>query len=235
MRLYYWIGLLLILSSCGKNKIQNKEIILSEDFNILTIDSRFDVVLTQSTTQSILISGHPRSVESVEYSLTGNELRIKSRGGNAWLRPKSNRTTLYISVKELKRININETGSLECSNELTGNEIGLVTTGKLAVANLKLNCGTFYFWNNFPCGGKITLEGEVEVLKLWNHALMQVDALQLNTLNSEIENNSQGDISTSTANSIKYSIKGSGNIKLKGNPPLIVPLSSEGSGQLIQL
>lgn len=235
MRIFYGFILLISLFACGKEKTQMKEIILADEFNVLTIDSRFDVVLTQSNTQSLLIAGHPNSVESVEFSILDKELRISSTGGNAWLRPKNNRTTLYISVKELKRINVNETGSLECSNELTGDEIGLVTTGKLAVANLKLNCGTFYFWNNFPCGGKITLEGNVQVLKLWNHALMQIDALQLNTIDSEIENNSQGDISTSTLNSIKYSIKGSGNIKLKGNPPLIFPLNSEGSGQLIQL
>lgn len=235
MKIILSILLFMLLLSCNKEEQVEIDVTLNNSFSILTIDSRFDVILTQGSEESMRISGHPKLVNKVSHEITGDELHISSKSKSAWLRPKNNRVTIHLTVKELKRININETGSLVCTNALTGNEIGVVTTGKLAIAELKLNCTTFYFWNNFPCSGKITLEGEVNKLKLWNHALMQIDALKLNAIDSELENNSKGDILTTTISSIKYSINGEGNIQLKGNPPVITPLSSKGSGQLIEL
>lgn len=227
--------IMFLLVACNKDqKVDVLEMPL-ESFSVLSINDRFDVVLTQGTDEHIKISGHPSLVKKVEFNIIDNELIISSKSSSAWLRPRNNRIKIELTVANLSRINVNETGSLICTNELTGDEIGLVTTGKLAEVDLNLNCTTFYFWNNFPCSGKITLKGQVHILKLWNNALMQVDAIDLLTDDSEIENNSKGDISTYTNNSIKYKINGEGNIRLKGNPPVLIPIESEGTGELIIL
>lgn len=169
------------------------------------------------------------------FEINDGELRITSTYNSAWLRPKNNRVKIYITVVELKKININETGSLICTNELVGDEIGLITTGKLADVSLKLNCNTFYCWNNFPCGGKVNLSGECDFLKIWNYALMQVDAVSLLANSSLVENFSKGDVTVSTQNQLVYRIVGEGNIFENGDPIDIDILSDEGIGKLIFL
>jgi len=225
----------LLLLSCGKEpKTASREIQVSS-FHTLTIDNRFDVILTQGSTESISVRGHPSLIDKVVCTVENEELLVKSTFKTAWLRPKNNRVTLHITVVSLKRLNINETGSLTCSNELTGDEIGLITTGKLADVELKLNCSSFYTWNNFPCSGKITLSGTTNELKIWNHALMQVDALGLNSNSSRIENFSKGDVTVSPQTQLIYRIDGEGNIRVNGTPGLVEKLGNGGSGKLIYL
>jgi hypothetical protein len=225
----------LLLLSCGKEPKTAVREIEAGSFHTLTIDNRFDVVLTQGTTESISVSGHPSLIEKVSCSLTDGELRVTSSFKSAWLRPKNNRVTIHITVVELKRLNINETGSLICTNELLGEEIGLITTGKLADVNLKLNCTTFYYWNNFPCSGKISLSGNCTQLKIWNHALMQVDAKDLLSNSSLIENFSKGDVTVSPISQLVYRIAGEGNIRINGTPNFVETLGNSGSGKLIYL
>jgi len=204
-------------------------------FEILTLDDRFDVILTQDTIESILISGDPKMIRKVDWHIENKELHIESSFKNAWMKPGKNRITLHISVKNLKRINVNQTCDISCSNELTCPELGIITTGKMSVANLKLNCNSFYTWNNFPCGGKLTLSGSVNQLKLWNYALMQIDAIDLTSNEAYIENYSKGSIKTTITNALTYKINGEGDIYLQGNPPTIVKISEENTGKLVLL
>jgi hypothetical protein len=224
-----------ILFSCAKEEKTAFRAVNIESFHTLTVDNRFDVILTQGTAESIELSGHPALIEKVFFEVENGELRISSTFKSAWLRPKNNRVKIYITVVALKKININETGSLVCTNELLADEIGLTTTGKVADVSLKLNCSTFYAWNNFPCGGKIILSGSCEQLKIWNYALMQVDALELVSTNSLIENFSKGDVTVSPQTQLIYRIDGEGNIRVKGNPMNIEVLSNEGTGKLVFL
>ena len=230
--LLYLLTLALLVSSCNKENTETLNIPVS-GFNTLTLDDRFDVVLTQGTVEELKVTGHPALTKNVSIDQEGTELHIRSKGGSAWLRPGNNKVTLHITVKELKRININETCNVICSNALTGNEIGMVMTGKYAEAALQLNCNIFYFWNNFPCGGKVLLSGNVQQLKVWNHALMQIEAQELITQSCLIENNSKGTIRSVVQQSLTYKITGEGDIVIKGNPTNIQSLGDEGDGDLL--
>ena len=77
---------------------------------------------------------------------------------------------------------------IKTSNPITSNEFGLVLMGKVNHANLELDCNNFYYWNNFPCGGNLTLYGKTNILDLWNFAIMSIDAKNLIAQNAKIEN-----------------------------------------------
>ena len=105
---------------------------------------------------------------------------------------------------------------------------------KLNEAVLQLNCTTFYYWNNHPCGGKLTLSGTVQNLRIWNFALMSVEAKDLTAYDALVENSSQGDCEVTVTGKLEYSIKNSGNIYLHGHPPQIVLKEKTSTGELIQ-
>ena len=233
IHLVLFLGLLISLLSCNKEmKIAEKEIEVGT-FSTLTIDNRFNIVLTQGTEERISVSGHPDLIKKVSCRLDSNELRVSSSFKSAWLRPKNNKVTLHITVKNLKRININQTCDITCTNAITGNEIGLVATGKVCEAKLNLDCTVFYCWNNLPCGGKITLNGQVDQLKIWNYALMQIDATELHSPYAYLENYSKGDISARIDQQLTYKIAGEGNIRVQGVPATIQSLGEDGVGALI--
>lgn len=231
----FFLGSLFLVFSCSKELKTAERAIDVGSFHTITVDNRFDIILTQGEVESVEVVGHPKLIEKVFCDLEDGELHITSDFKSAWLKPRNNRVTIYITVVELKRLNINETGSLVCTNQILGDEIGLITTGKLADVELKLNCTTFYFWNNFPCSGKIRLSGNCDYLKIWNYALMQVDALDLFATENLIENFSKGDVTVSPQNYLIYRIAGEGNILVNGNPLNVENLGNEGEGKLVYL
>ncbi|MBI9069377.1 MAG: DUF2807 domain-containing protein [Salinivirgaceae bacterium] len=132
--------------------------------------------------------------------------------------PDKNKIELHIHYKSIREIYAHETCNIQTKNPITSNSFGLVFESKANEANLELDCGTFYYWNNFPCGGKLTLYGHTKELKLWNYALTTVDAYNLFTSFAIVENSSKGDCIINVAEELNYAIKGEGNIVLFGNP-----------------
>ncbi|MFN5844084.1 MAG: GIN domain-containing protein [Flavobacteriia bacterium] len=204
------------------------------EFDTLTVNSVFEIQLTQGSSNSIRIEGAQKILENVEIAIENNTLTLSNSFKGNWLYPKKNKVRVYITTNGLHRINSNETSNIRTTNKLTGNEIGLVMTSKLNEANLAIDCNSFYFWNNHPCGGKVVLTGQTNELKVWSYALMAIDASDLNTPIASVENNSKGDCRIYCTTKLTYSILGTGNIYLSGDPTEIIKIEESSTGQLIQ-
>ncbi len=203
------------------------------EFDTVTFNSVFEVTLKQDTFNQLKIEGADKIVKDITFEISNGHLTLKNNFKGNWVYPKNNKIKILLTTNGLSRINANETCNIQSINTLTGNEIGLVMTSKLNDATLKVDCNSFYYWNNFPCGGKITLSGNTNELKLWNVALMQVDAADLLCNVARIENASKGGCSINCVQKLVYSITGEGNIYAFGNPTEIVPMEITSSGQLI--
>jgi len=106
---------------------------------------------------------------------------------------------------------------------------------KLAELDLELNNGSFLYWNNHQCGGKLTLRGKTGSLLAYTFGYMSVDAVSLRADNAIIENSSKGDFEVWVNDKIEYSIRGIGDIYLYGNPDDIVLNERTSEGELIQV
>ncbi len=236
MKFILYIALLvgfLGINSCKKSMdptIIEKSL---EEFDTVTFNSSFEVFLIQGTENSIKIEGAERIIDKVELSVENNSLTIKNKYKNSWLHPSKNKVKVYLTVNQLSRINANETCNIQTVNTLIGTEIGLVFTGKLNEATLDLSCNTFYYWNNFPCSGKVTLSGNTNELKIWNVALMAIDAQNLISNYVLVDNASKGDCKFTCLQTLDYAISGEGNIYVKGNPGTIIKTAETSTGKLI--
>jgi hypothetical protein len=237
-------GLAIILTSCGKNglfsifddseNLVDKTINLG-NFNYLKLESVFEVYLTQDTSNSLTIEGDESIIAKVSANLNDSVLEISNSYKAKWLKPKSNKVKLYLKFKVLKRIDIIETCNVQSENAITGEGLGVIFEDKLSEANLNLNCKSFYYWNNHPCGGKLTLSGNTEKLVIWNFALMSVDASNLTATEVSIENHAQGNCWVRPVNSLTFSIFGTGNIYYYGNPARIDTGEITSSGRLYKI
>ena len=234
----YILYILLILSivtvSCSKEENRKTSFKKLNSFNKIIVNSTFDIYLVEDTCFSIEINANTDIISNISYVIEEETLTLDNSTKFKWLSPKDNQVDVYIHSKGLSLVEMNQTSHLKTLNPIVSNSFGLVLKSKSNQATLDLDCNSFYYWNNFPCGGKLTLRGKVNNLKIWNFAIFAVDAKDLIAKKAIVENNSQSDCIVNVTEHINYSIRNSGNIYLYGNPSINKgELSS--SGKLIEV
>ena len=220
--------------SCKKEKtnIVSKSETLAE-FNEIALNDFFDVYLTEDSIFSIEVKTNEDLLEQITYRITDHVLTISNNQSLKWRNPQNNAVSLYISGIGLKKVIANETCNIRSLNAITTREFGIVLRSKANTADILLNNKVVFYWNDFPCGGKLTLSGTTKELKLWNTAIMSVDAKYLSCEKAFVDNNSKGNCEVNVSQRIEYSIEGEGDIIVYGNPAEIIEKSKNSSGEFI--
>jgi len=227
------ILLFFVLSSCSKNEEIVSKTLSVQAFSYIQIDDSFDIFLIEDTCFSVEIRAVEDIVDQINCTVSENKLIISNSTSAKWLSPTNNKIEIYIKSKPLEEVILNETCHLQTVNPISSVSFGLIMKSKTNWATLDLACETFYYWNDFPCGGKLSLQGKVKELKLWNTAILSIDAKNLVSQTALVENNSQGDCSINVSEKLTYSITNKGNIYVYGNPSQIIEKETSSSGQLI--
>ena len=222
-----------LLWSCSKDEDKESKLESLKPFSEIIFNSPFDIYLIEDSCYKIEIIAYDKTIENIDYEVKDSVLNISNNKAFKWLNPSKNKILIYIHSKPLSLITLNETSHLHTLSPITSEHFGLILRSKTNEATLDLNCGSFYYWNDFPCGGKLTLKGQTNSIKLWNYAILSVDAKSLKTKEALVENNSQGNCTINVSNKLTYSISNSGNIILYGNPNEIVKKECSSTGKLI--
>jgi len=236
VKYFYLIIFLPVLLSCEKNIYDDEPATRQVDlpvFKEIELHGVFNVYLTQDTSYTIKITGNKDFVEKTIITVGDNILQVENDYRLKWLRPNDNKVSLYISADSLGKISAFETCYIETVNAIKSEEIGLIFMSKLNQAQLELDCNTFYYWNNFPCGGKLTLTGSSKNLNILNCGLMSVDASNLYTDNAKVYNFSKGICKVRVINRLEYNIYGEGDIYLYGTPKQVIEGEITSSGRLV--
>jgi hypothetical protein len=228
-----FFAIAVLLLGCKKNNPEVTTSINLEPFSEIQINSSFDIQLQEDSIFYVEIKGHQKSVESIHLSLKDEVLRIENTLKNKFLSPKTNKVSLIIHSKPLKLIQADETCFISTINPITSDEFGLIMKSKGNNANLELNAKSFYFWNNYPCGGRLILRGQTDQLKIWSSAIFAVDAKNLIAKYAFVDNNSKGNCIVNVTDALEYAIKSEGNIEAYGSPALVIKKEGSGSGQFI--
>lgn len=230
----YFLTALIILLSCEKEMQTASRFSSLPEFTEIELNSTFDVYINEDTVYSIEIIAAKDFIEDIVFIVDSNVLKISNDRGGKWLSPGKNKVELYINSKPLSKVSANQTCNVKTLSPITSHEFGLILASKANEASLELACYSFYYWNNFPTGGKLKLSGTTEKLKIWNTAIMTVDAKDLTARFAHIENSSKGNCEVTVLERFEYSITGIGDIHLYGSPYEIIKNQVTSSGQLIQ-
>jgi hypothetical protein len=209
----------------------------TEPFSILELNSVFDVYLIQDTTFGLEMVGDASILENISIRIDSGTLSVTDESRGKWLQPERNKVKLYVRANQLYEIWSNASCSIQTVNPITSPVLRLIMgyRTKLVEIDLELDCGQFLYWNNHQCGGKVTLRGNTRELAAYTFSLMTFDASQLNTDYAWIENNSKSDCQVFVNDRIEYSIRGIGNIYLKGDPEEVILHEQTSSGTLIKV
>lgn len=236
MKVGLHIVLVLILGFYGCKKHDHIEEVKSEvlPFNEIFLNSSFDLYLSEGNEYSIQIVADESILDYITYEVSNSVLTIDNTRKFRWLTPTKNRIKIYVTSPPLRAVWANETCFVRTLTPITSSEFGMIFLNKANNADLDLDCDVFYYWNNYPCGGTLTLHGECNWLKIWNVAIADVQAEDLYALQAEISNNSKGDCVVNVAEFLKYTIPGEGNIEVYGSPVDVEEYEpSLGTGELI--
>jgi hypothetical protein len=225
---------LFLLSSCEKENMVTSVILNPDPFSEIELNSSFDIFLIEDSIFSLEITGYAENVANIHFVVEDSVLKIYNERKYSWTTPAKNKTEIYIRSNSLNKVTATEACRIHTLTPITSQEFGLILGNKTNEASLELNCNTFYYWNNNPCGGKLTLYGKSKKLKIWNCAIMSVDAKDLITEYAHIENNSRGDCQVTVLDKLEYSIGGTGNIYLYSSPKEIIQNNISSSGRLIK-
>lgn len=209
------------------------KIVPLDAFEKIELNSAFEVVLVQDTTYFVQINADEELMGEISIKNDHKNLSIINNKRLKWTSPASNIPKLFIHSADFKEVHANESCNITSANAITGKEFGLILKDKANYADIQLDCDVFFYWNNFPCGGKLTLRGRTRELKIWNTAIMSVDAKNLITDYALVDNESKGKCEVNVTNKLEYSIKGKGDIHVYGNPPEVVEQEKSASGKLV--
>jgi hypothetical protein len=230
---YISVLILFILIGCKKNNLESTKTIELSAFEEILLLSPMDVELVEDTSFFVEVIGFEKTVDAVEFKIENGVLQIENTLKSKFAKPKTKSVKVIIHSTPLKLVEALETCNISTGNAITSLEFGIILKSKGNFADLELNCNVFYYYNNYPCGGKMTLRGATQQLKIWNTAIFSVDAKNLVTNYCLVENSSKGKCEVNVTGAIEYDMKGEGNIEVYGNPATVVENGKSGSGEII--
>lgn len=235
MKYLVYISLFVFLFSCGtKQEVFQRDFDV-EYFNEVVIWSPSHVELAVDSLCGLQVAGNQELLDKLEVEVIDSTLHIKDGRGIKWDTPESNQIDLLISLPALRRLETKESCFISTIDTISTPEFGLILGAKTNEANIMINNETFYYWCGAVTGGKLTLSGSCEIVKLWNAGLLSVDAKNLNANDAIVENTSRGDVEVMATQKLDYLIDGHGDLHLYGNPGIVNELSEGVStGQLIK-
>jgi hypothetical protein len=184
-----------------------------ESFNRLKIEGVFNVYLNQDKTEKVRIEAEQNIIDLISVENDGKTLMSDYHSELSI--SKSANVDLYITVSDLKELDIEIVGDVETKNSLDLSKF-LLTNNSVGNVDFSLLSKKFTVINNSV--GDLNLFGLVEKFTLDNNSVGNVNAFPLTAEKVLIENNSVGNININATYSIDIENNGVGNITYKGNP-----------------
>ncbi|MBI9053654.1 MAG: DUF2807 domain-containing protein [Bacteroidales bacterium] len=232
------IFIIFTLSSCDDALFNSGDTISMEyeldDFSEIYIEDIFDVFLIQDTICKIELIGGSNLLPDVEFNVSDSKLNISNNNGGNWSR-NYERIKVYLSLKDITLLRLNESSNISCIDTLILPKLNVYSINDYSDISLTINCDNFYIVNSGTSGGYFTIKGKAINSKLWPRASCIIDARDLESIKSNIHNESIGNCYAGICQTLEVEILNSGNVYYKGNPETITYINEQAKEQLIKL
>jgi hypothetical protein len=233
MKKFHLYLVLFILFACQKEEDTLRKKVGLESFHTIELNEAFEVKLIEGSEYSLEMEGIESFINKMEYQVTDSILVIDNSKNFKWSNPQNNIPKLWITCPQLEVVRANESCNIQTLNAITTKEFGIILGSKANIADIETDNQIVFYWNDFPCSGKLTLRGQTKELKIWNTALMTVDASLLTTEFAYISNDSKGDCLVNVSETLEYNLNGEGDLIVFGNPAEIIDQGSSNSGSVL--
>ena len=198
-------------------------------FNEIESDGVFNVYISQGSSENIVVEADDNIVPFITTISKNNKLKLSSKD-EAEIK-KSTKLNIYVTVKNIDKINFSGVGDLETEGKLNLTELKIDNSG---VGNIKLeiDCDRLDIENNSV--GNINLTGKADNVKIEHNGVGNVKAFDLTANTLKIESNAVGNAEVNSEKELYMDLNGMGNITYKGNA-VIKSLNKNGLGDIKKL
>jgi hypothetical protein len=235
-----FVGLLVILCLSGSlvtncseisGIYQNKEKRDVGSFNKISLGISADLYLSQGSKTEVVIDAEERMMEYIITEVTNGNLKIKY---DKWRVPRHKRIKIYITIPEIKGLNVSGSGDIIAETDINGEDIefNISGSGKIIIDNLKVSDAEA----SISGSGGLLLAGS-ETLESFEISIsgsgdMKAEKLKVDKFMARISGS--GTCEVHVLSELTANISGSGGVYYAGNPIVDVRISGSGKVRPLQ-
>ena len=201
-----------------------KEVRKVSAFDAIDVSGAFDIVLRQGAAEELTVESDANLIPLIRTEVVGGTLRIETR------KPINHITVMkvYITVKDLKRIDVSGAVDINTEGRITVPELSIDASGasdskmELAVQKLKLDCSG---------ASKMRFSGYATDVNMDLSGASDIFGYDMLAENYDIEISGAGNAQINVTKKIHAEISGAGSVKYKGSPTEI-DQSVSGAGSI---
>ena len=230
---YLSLFFLLLLQSCvldnvfdcehGRGDIIEESFDL-DDVNSITLRMDATVFLTQGDHPGVIISAQANIIDEIDFRVRNRELVIENDRCLRSYDP----IEIYITIADVRELNISGSGSILSENQLVVNDLQLNISGS---GKMDLNILADDVLGRTSGSGDMHLEGTMDDLNYTISGSGNLDAFDLETQTANITISGSGNAEVTVLQHLEVRISGSGDVYYRGNPTIDSRIS--GSGKII--
>ncbi len=207
---------LLIIVSCNViGEIGSGNVIREErkvsSFNGIEVSGAFDIMLTQGTSNSVIVEADDNLMNLIRTEVRGNILVIDNKKPIAH----SKSLKVCITFTDLKSIDVSGAVNLESQGKLTLSDLVISGSGasdgklELDVQKLKIDCSG---------GSKLKLEGSAKDVDVDASGAVDLFAFDFPAENYKLDISGAGKAEINVSKELNVDISGAATVRYKGNP-----------------
>lgn len=195
-------------------------------FDNIENDGAVNITLIQADIESVVVEADRNLLPVIITKVKDNKLFISTKEGTEI--EKSTKLNVYVSFRDLKKLELNSVGNVSSQNQLKLNNLRI---GNNSVGNISLNidCNELEVENNSV--GNTTLSGKVNKANIEMNSVGNLKASELTAQILSIESNAVGNAEVNSEKEIYIIQNGMGNITYRGNA-VVKKLEKNGIGNV---
>ncbi|MCF6239999.1 MAG: DUF2807 domain-containing protein [Bacteroidales bacterium] len=184
-----------------------------------------DVIVTQSSNQSVRIETIQSNLDKIEVAVKDKKLIIKSIRNNTHF---SGKIKIYISMNKINELSLAGSGNITTQGKVTTDDLDLSVAGSGNISSKNLTAESVKV--SIAGSGKINLSGDgiANSLKASIAGSGDVHAKDFKAQSVKTSISGSADCYVSAVEELKVSLSGSGNVYYLGNPLIDAHISGSG-------
>lgn len=220
------LAILMMASSCyftsvdGNGNIQTTSREVSS-FNAIQAGGSFNIIITQGDTEALSLEADENLHDIIDTYVKGNTLYIESTENIGRGTKK-----LYITVKELRDIDLSGAVELTCKNSLKYDQLNIESSGASDFSfdgygqNLSIQCSG---------ASEIELYGKADSAQISLSGASEIDAEEMKVKIMSLEMSGAGEAEVYVTQTLNVDISGAASVRYHGNPSVTKSISGAGS------
>ncbi len=191
---------------------------LNGSFSKIRISNAIKVIITQSDKESLAVSAvDEKYKEDIKTEVVNYTLLISQKGGSDW-KSKDRKLRVYVSFKDLSRLEVSGASDVAAVGTLSMNDLTLNISG---ASTLKAVFEVKKLGIDMSGASKASLSGNVEWLNLDCSGAADLKAYDLKILNANVTVSGASDVDLAVEKELNATASGASRIHYKGNVPVV--------------